>query len=74
MAAKREGPVVGGVATRGSSEGQTGIAASAGMETGGMAGVEEEAEAVSVSSTSRNWNRGGWSAGREDGNHMLLYI
>jgi hypothetical protein len=75
MAVERAAAVDGIVGIGGSSDGRTGIAAAAGIEAEGRGVCGRAAAAgVSVSTTSRNSNKGGWSVGRDDGNHMLLYI
>ena len=74
MAAWREAPVVGVGGTGGSSDTQMGMAAAAGMEAAGKGNGKGGWRGASWSGISLNSNRGGWSVGREDWNHRLLYI
>jgi hypothetical protein len=50
------------------------MAASAGIEAVGRGKGRGSGVEASVSGRSRNLNKGGWSLGKEEVNHMLLYI
>ena len=74
MASYREAPVTGVSEAEGSSEGQVGTAAAAGIGAAGMGKGRGSGPETSVSAMSRNLNKGGWSGGKEEVNHMVLYI
>ena len=74
MAACKEAPVAWVNGAEMSSDGQIGRAAAAGIEAVGTDAEESAGAEVSVSGMSRYLNKGGWSVGKGEVNHMLLYI